>query len=320
MTSETVKQDLPDESAQSETAPETGRPEPRFRLADYAMLLKPRVMRLVVFTAWVGMLLAPGSIGLETGLVAILCIAIGAGASGAINMYFDRDIDVHMARTANRPIPAGRMRPHEALGFGVVLGIGSVATMALWVNIASASLLAVTILYYVFIYTLWLKRRTPQNIVIGGAAGAFPPMIGWVAVTGGIDANAMALFAIIFLWTPPHSWALALFRKGDYENAGVPMMPVVAGVDETKRQIVLYTVVMIASTFAPVALGMSGWLYGVGAAALGAEFMRRSWKLRHEDGTASARPLFFYSIMYLFAIFVLLLADKALQGALQTLI
>ena len=299
-------------SESTEATDASARPEPRFRVVDYAIILKPRVMSLVVFTAWVGLMLAPGSIGFEQSLVAVLCIAVGAGASGAINLWYDRDIDIRMARTANRPIPAGRMRAAEALVFGIVLSVGSVTTMWTWINAAAAVLLAVTILYYVFIYTMWLKRRTPQNIVIGGASGALPPMIGWAAVTGDIGAGALALFTIIFLWTPPHSWALALFRKGDYENAGVPMMPVVAGVEETKRQIVLYSVIMIAATFAPVGVGMSGWLYGIGVAALGVEFMRRAWKLMREDGVTSARPLFFFSIMYLFAIFVLLLADKAL--------
>jgi len=309
MTSEIIKdQATPTDGENRE------RPEPRFRLADYAIILKPRVMSLVVFTAWVGLMMAPGSIGIEQALVAVICIAVGAGASGAINMYYDRDIDVHMARTANRPIPAGRMRAWEALAFGVVLSIGSVVTMWIWNNHVAAILLGVTIAYYVFIYTMWLKRRTPQNIVIGGASGALPPMIGWAAVTGDVSLGAIALFSIIFLWTPPHSWALALFRKGDYENAGVPMMPVVAGVHETKRQILLYTVVMIAATFAPVAVGMSSWLYGIGVAGLGIEFMRRAWKLWREEGVATARPLFFFSIMYLFAIFVLLLADKALQS------
>lgn len=309
MSSETVKT-----PAAETDSPNSGRPEPRFRISDYGVILKPRVMSLVVFTAWVGLMMAPGSISLDAAIVAVICIAVGAGASGAINMYYDRDIDIHMTRTMNRPIPAGRMRAWEALAFGVVLSIGSVATMAIWVNNAAAILLAVTIAYYVFIYTMWLKRRTPQNIVIGGASGALPPMIGWAAVTGDVGAGAIALFAIIFLWTPPHSWALALFRRGDYENAGVPMMPVVAGERETKRQILLYTVIMIAATFSPVFVGMSGWLYGIGVAALGVEFMRRAVKLWREDGTESARPLFFFSIMYLFTIFVLLLADKALQS------
>ena len=202
--------------------------EPRFRLQDYALILKPRVMSLVVFTAFVGLLLAPGAIDSRTAFIAIVCIALGAGASGAINMWYDEDIDHVMKRTMNRPIPAGRMAPKEALIFGLALAFGSVGIMAWLVNIQASALLAITILYYVFIYTMWLKRRTPQNIVIGGAAGAFPPMIGWAAVTGDVGVGGIVLFAIIFFWTPPHSWALALFRRGDYEAAGVPMMPVVA--------------------------------------------------------------------------------------------
>lgn len=289
------------------------RTEPRFRLADYAIILKPRVMSLVVFTAWVGLMMAPGSIGIGNALVAVVCIAVGAGASGAINMYYDRDIDTCMARTMHRPIPAGRMRGWEALAFGAVLSVGSILMMALWINGAAAVLLALTILYYIFIYTIWLKRRTPQNIVIGGASGALPPMIGWASVTGDIGAEAIALFAIIFFWTPPHSWALALFRRGDYENAGVPMMPVVAGEKETKRQVVFYTAVMIIATLAPVAVGMSGWLYGIGVLVLGAGFIYRVWKLWREDGTSQARQLFFFSIIYLFSVFVMLLADKSLQ-------
>ena len=290
---------------------------PRFRAGDYAVLLKPRVMSLVVFTAGVGLALAPGSIDPLTGLAAILCIAIGAGASGAINMWYDRDIDLHMARTRLRPIPAGRMAPGPALAFGLVLGVGSVIAMGLMVNGAAAALLAITILYYVFIYTVWLKRRTPQNIVIGGASGALPPVIGWAAVTGDIGLGAIALFFIIFLWTPPHSWALALFRRGDYANAGVPMMPVVAGEAETKRQMVVYTALLVPVTLAPVAIGMSGLLYGVAAAVLGVEFMRRVWRVwRGVDGDKAAqdkaaKSLFLFSILYLFLIFVALLIDRA---------
>ncbi len=290
--------------------------EPRYRVVEYALILKPRVMSLVVFTGWVGMMLSPGSVSLDIALVAILCIAVGAGASGAINMWYDRDIDRIMARTANRPIPAGRLNAWEALCFGVALSIGSVITMATWVNTAAAVLLALTILYYVFIYTVWLKRRTPQNIVIGGASGALPPMIGWAAVTGDVGLGAIALFTIIFLWTPPHTWALALFRRGDYQNAGVPMLPVVAGEEETRRQIVLYTILMVASTALPVAIGMSGWLYGIGAAALGMEFLRRTWRMKKQADEAAARPLFLYSIFYLFMIFLLLLADKGMMSLL----
>ena len=286
--------------------------EHRFRLQDYAILLKPRVMSLVVFTAACGLILAPGAIALETAIVAIICVAAGAGASGAINMWYDQDIDRLMRRTQNRPIPAGRMAPKEALVFGSFLSVGSVLTMALLVNPTAAFLLALTILYYVFIYTIWLKRRTPQNIVIGGASGAFPPMIGWAAVSGDIGLGAIALFAIIFLWTPPHSWALALFRRGDYAAADVPMMPVVAGERETKRQILVYTVLLIAATLSPVAIGMSGAVYGIIAAGLGVEFWRRCWRVWKDDEAEerTARPLFLFSILYLFLIFVALLVDR----------
>lgn len=286
-------------------------PQPRFRLHDYALILKPRVMSLVVFTAFVGLILAPGSIDPKTAFIAVTCIAIGAGASGAINMWYDQDIDHIMTRTMNRPIPAGRMDPIEALLFGMALSLFSVAMMAWLVNGPAAALLAGTILYYVFIYTMWLKRRTPQNIVIGGAAGAFPPMIGWTAVTGDISLASIALFAIIFFWTPPHSWALALFRRGDYEAAGVPMMPVVVGEEETKRQMLIYTTLLVPVTLAPVLLQSSGLLYGIVAAVIGVEFWRRCWVLWKDEGVDKARPLFFFSIFYLFAIFAGLLIDKA---------
>lgn len=299
--------------------PSTDVPEPRFRITNYALLLKPRVMSLVVFTAAVGMFLAPDGIaviGPLTATIAVLCIAIGAGASGAINMWYDRDIDLHMLRTKNRPLPAGRLEPIEALAFGVFLAIGSVAAMAHWVNAISAVLLAATILYYVFIYTVWLKRRTPHNIVIGGASGALPPVIGWAAVTGDVGLDAVLLFAIIFLWTPPHTWALALFRRGDYEAAGVPMLPVVAGERETKRQMLIYTAILIPATLLPVMTGMSGAVYGVAALALGAGLARHSWRVWRDDsdmdGGKTARPMFFFTILYLFLIFVALLADRVL--------
>jgi len=290
---------------------ETMTPQPKFRLQDYALILKPRVMSLVVFTAFVGLLLAPGSIDPKTGFIAVICIAIGAGASGAINMWYDQDIDIIMKRTMNRPIPAGRMDPKEALFFGIALSILSIVMMAWLVNTLAAALLMITILYYVFIYTMWLKRRTPQNIVIGGAAGAFPPMIGWIAVTGTVDLGSLALFAIIFLWTPPHSWALALFRRGDYEAAGVPMMPVVAGEKETKRQILFYTAALIPASLITVMMDTSGLVYLVSAIGLGIEFWRRCWGLWKEEGVDRAKPLFFYSIFYLFMIFVALIIDRA---------
>ena len=288
-------------------------PAPRFRIADYAVLLKPRVMSLVVFTAITGLLLAPnppGSLSPLTGFFAVLCIALGAGASGAINMWYDRDIDQHMLRTKNRPLPAGRLEPREALIFGITLAAGSVTAMAVLVNTAAALLLALTILYYVFIYTVWLKRRTPQNIVIGGVSGALPPVIGWAAATGDVGLGAVVLFAIIFLWTPPHSWALALFRQGDYEAAGVPMLPVVSGIRETKRQMLLYTVALVPVTLLPVVIGISGAFYASAAAFLGFFFAHHMWQVwKDEDGTA-ARPMFFFSIIYLFLIFTAMLIDR----------
>ena len=280
-------------------------------LKDYVVLLKPRVMSLVVFTGLVGLILAPESMHPVLAAVAVLCIAVGAGASGAINMWYDEDIDQVMKRTMSRPIPAGRMLPKDALLFGLVLATGSVAIMAWFVNLMAAFLLAVTIHYYIFIYTIWLKRRTPQNIVIGGAAGAFPPMIGWAAVSGDIGLGSIALFAIIFLWTPPHSWALALFRRRDYEAAGIPMMPVVAGERATKSQILMYTAILLPATLVPVFSGICGALYGAVAIGIGIEFARRVWALWREDGIATAKPLFLYSILYLFLIFAAMIVDKA---------
>ena len=282
------------------------------RLLDYAVLLKPRVMSLVLFTALVGLLLAPGSIPLGTATIAVVCIAIGAGASGAINMWYDRDIDSQMERTMNRPLPAGRMHPRNALVFGTVLSILSVAAMAQFVNMASAWLLAVTIGFYVFIYTVWLKRRTPQNIVIGGASGAFPPMIGWAAVTGTVSWESVVLFAIIFLWTPPHFWALALYRSGDYERAGVPMMPVVAGTRRTKREILIYTQVLVPFTIAPAFLGMVTIPGGMMLAALALWFVRHGLAVWNSEGFDAPRAMFRYSILHLFLIFVVLLGDHYL--------
>ena len=278
-------------------------------LADYVALLKPRVMSLVVFTGVVGMMLAPGSPHPVLALVAVLCIATAAGASGAINMWYDRDIDALMTRTRDRPIPAGRMAPGAALGFGVVLAVGSVTVMALALNVAAAALLALTIAFYVFVYTIWLKRRTPQNIVIGGAAGAFPPMVGWAAATGEVTLGSIALFALIFMWTPPHFWALALYREGDYARAGVPMLPVVAGARETKKQILIYTALLIPVSLAPWALGIVGWAYGVIALALGGVFMALAVKIWFDDTERSARRTFLFSIIYLFALFAAMMAD-----------
>ena len=293
-------------------SPDNRMDQPRFRLQDYALILKPRVMSLVVFTAAVGLFLAPGEIPVLTSVIAILCIAVGAGASGAINMWYDQDIDHIMERTQKRPIPAGRVTPKEALTIGSILSIISVLVLYFYVNTPSAILLAITIFYYVFIYTMWLKRRTPQNIVIGGAAGAFPPMIGWMATSGDITTGPIVLFAIIFLWTPPHSWALALFRRGDYEAAGVPMMPIVAGDASTKKQMLIYTCLLIPTTLLPVFINMSGASYGITALVLGVEFFRRCFKLWQDDGIDKARPLFFFSILYLTFIFMALIIDKFL--------
>src|SRR5579872_356155 len=230
-------------------------------------------MSLVVFTGVVGLVMAPGHLHPFLAAVAILCIAVGAGASGAINMWYDRDIDRVMRRTASRPLPAGRMLPGEALGFGCVLAVGSVVVMGLAINWVASQLLALSIGFYVFVYTMWLKRRTPQNIVIGGAAGAFPPVIGWAAVTGSVDLLPLVLFAIVFFWTPPHFWSLALYANEDYQRAGVPMLPVVAGAKETRRQIVIYTLLLVPLSLLPWWMGFSGAVYGVAALVLGAGFL-----------------------------------------------
>ena len=296
----------------NEAADETAREEEtyRFRVADYANLLKPRVMMLVVFTAITGMALAPGEIPVWQGLLAILCIAVGAGASGAINMWYDRDIDQFMVRTQKRPIPAGKVDPTRALVFGVVLAAASVVVMFIGVNSQASGLLLFTILYYVFLYTMWLKRTTPQNIVIGGASGAFPPMIGWVSVTGTFSFESGILFLIIFLWTPPHTWALALFRSGDYERVGVPMMPVVVGSYRTKVQMLIYTLMLVPVTLVPGFIGMSGLLYTAGAGALGALFIHHCWKLLRDQEDRHAKPTFLFSILYLTLIFAFLLVDQ----------
>jgi protoheme IX farnesyltransferase len=270
-------------------------------------------MSLVVFTAWTGMMMAPGYIDPVTAFIAILCIAVAAGASGAINMWYDRDIDNIMIRTQNRPLPAGTLKPLEALGFGVFLSVASVSVMAIAVNTAAAGWLVTTIVYYVLIYTIWLKRRTPQNIVIGGAAGAFPPMIGWIAVTGGVEPNAWILFMIIFLWTPPHTWALALYRSGDYEAAGIPMMPVVVGHRKTAIQMLIYTAILVPVTLLPTFLGISGRVYMTAAIVLGIGFLRQAIIVLKDDDIQKARKMFFFSIFYLFMIFVFLLVDKSLM-------
>jgi protoheme IX farnesyltransferase len=280
-------------------------------VADYVALLKPRVMSLVVFTAFAGLYLAPGTLHPVIALSAILCIALGAGASGAINMWYDRDIDAVMTRTRQRPLPAGRLEPGQALGFGVVLAVGAVAMMGLSVNWAAAALLALTIAFYVFVYTIWLKRRTPQNIVIGGAAGAFPPMVGWAAVTGDIAIGSIVLFAIIFMWTPPHFWALSLYRRGEYEKAGVPMLPVVAGVAETRRQILLYTLLLAPLGVLPAVIGMASWAFGAVAAVLGLTFVALAVGVLRERGETYARRTFAFSLLYLALLFAALIIDRA---------
>ena len=284
-------------------------------IGDFVALLKPRVMSLVVFTAVAGMVLAPGALHPVLAAIAVLCIAVGAGAAGAINMWYDRDIDAVMARTSTRPLPAGRMTPGDALGFGAVLAVGSVSVMALAVNWTAAALLALTIAFYVFVYTIWLKRRTPQNIVIGGAAGAFPPMIGWAAVTGDVGLGAIALFALIFMWTPPHFWALSLYRSGDYAAAGIPMLPVVSGPDETKRQILLYALLLVPVSLVPTVLGIAGLAYGAVAAAMSAVFLALAWQVRRRDGHAGAPRLFAFSILYLFVLFAAMIAERMAAGA-----
>ena len=291
------------------------RTTPGAAVADYIEILKPRVMSLVTFTGLVGLVVAPGHIHPVLAGVAVLCIAVGAGAAGAINMWYERDIDALMRRTAGRPLPAGRMMPGEALGFGAVLATGAVLVMGLAANWVAAELLALTIGFYVLVYTIWLKRRTPQNIVIGGAAGAFPPIIGWAAVTGDIGWGAIALFAIIFFWTPPHFWALSLYRSGDYATAGVPMLPVIAGPRQTKRQMLLYTLLLWPVTAAPWLLGVAGSLYGAGAILLNGVFTGAAIQVWRDSGERSARRMFALSLLYLFLIFSLLLLDRT-RGAL----
>ena len=281
------------------------------RVGDFLQLLKPRVMSLVVFSGIAGMVAAPGHLHPLLAAVAVLCIAVGAGASGAINMWYDRDIDAVMSRTCRRPIPAGRIEPSEAAGFGVVLAIGSVGLMGLAINWLAGGLLATAILFYVFVYTMWLKRRTPQNIVIGGAAGAFPPMIGWAAVTGHLALAPIMLFLLIFMWTPPHFWALALFRAGDYAKAGVPMLPVVAGARATKVQMLIYTLVLFPIALAPWALGIAGNLYGAAAVVLGGFFILAAVSVFRDRTDRSAKRMFAFSILYLFLLFALIITDRA---------
>jgi protoheme IX farnesyltransferase len=281
---------------------------------DYFELMKPRVMSLVVFTALVGLMIAPGHLHPVLAFTALLCIAVGAGAAGALNMWYDADIDAVMKRTAGRPIPAGHVQPGEALAFGATLAAFSVVTLGLLVSWLAAALLAFTIAFYVFVYTMWLKRRTPQNIVIGGLAGALPPAIGWAAVTGSLALPPLVLVAIIFLWTPPHFWALALYRNEDYTRAGVPMLPVVRGKPETRRQIVMYTVLVAASGVAPASLGFAGPLYLAVSASLGLWFLLQSVRVACErdiEGEPQAKRLFGISILYLFSLFAALIVERA---------
>ena len=280
-------------------------------VGDYIELMKPRVMSLVVFTALVGLLIAPGHVHPVIAFTALLCIAVGAGAAGALNMWYDADIDARMTRTAGRPIPQGRVTPGEAAGFGLTLAVFSVVTLGLLVNLVAASLLAFTILFYVVIYTMWLKRSTPQNIVIGGAAGALPPIIGWAASTGGVAVEPIVLFLIIFFWTPPHFWALSLYRTEDYARAGIPMLPVVAGEAATRRQIVIYTLILAPLGVAPWLLGYAGPLYGVAAIVTGAAMIALALRVYGEkSGYTASKQMFAFSILYLFLLFAVLLVDR----------
>jgi heme o synthase len=282
-------------------------------VSDYIALLKPRVMSLVVFTALVGLMIAPGHFHPVLAFTSILCIAVGAGASGALNMWYEGDIDALMSRTANRPIPRGRITAPEALAFGMTLAFFSVMTLGILVNWYAGALLAFTIFFYVVIYTMALKRWTAQNIVIGGAAGALPPVVAWAAATGSLSVEPLLLFLIIFFWTPPHFWALALFRTDDYARAGVPMLPVVAGPDATRLQILLYTIVLVAVAAAPWPLGYFDAVYGVTSLVLGAGMLLLAVRVyRHREGREALRAprkLFAFSILYLFALFATLLLE-----------
>lgn len=290
-------------------------------VADYIALLKPRVMSLVVFTALVGLVIAPGHFHPVLAVTSILCIAVGAGASGALNMWYDADIDALMSRTANRPVPRGRILPGEALAFGLTLSFFSVMTLGILVNWLAGGLLAFTIFFYVVIYTMWLKRWTAQNIVIGGAAGALPPVVAWAAATGSLSPEPILLFLIIFLWTPPHFWALALFRTDDYQRANVPMLPNVAGPDATRLQILLYTILLVAVAASPWPLGYFSAIYGVTSLALGAGMLWYAVRVyRYRTGSAALRAtrgLFKFSILYLFALFAVLLAEVVVSAVVR---
>jgi protoheme IX farnesyltransferase len=293
---------------------------------DWIALLKPRVMSLVVFSGLVGLLVAPGALRMHPVLAAtaILCIAVAAGAAGAINMWYDRDIDAVMRRTAKRPIPDGRIAPAAALAFGLWLSVGSVVLMWMATNAVAAAALAGSIGFYVFVYTMWLKRRTPQNIVIGGAAGAFPPVIGWAAVTGDVTLVPILMFAIIFFWTPPHFWALSLWAHDDYARAGVPMLPVTAGARETRRQVMIYTVLLVPVGLAPWAVGFSSLAYAAVAVVLGAMFLRHALAVLRDSQDEAGRSLtkdapakacFRFSLTYLFVLFAALAVDRLAFGA-----
>ncbi|PKB25980.1 protoheme IX farnesyltransferase [Novosphingobium kunmingense] len=287
---------------------------------DFFALTKPRVMSLVIFTGLCGLLAAPVAIDPILGFTAILCIAVGAGGSAALNQWWEADLDAQMKRTAQRPLPAGRMDRTVARDFGIGLSVGSVLVMGLAVSWLAAAILALSIIYYSVVYTIWLKPRTPQNIVIGGGAGAFPPMIGWIAATGDVTLMPVLLFAIIFFWTPPHFWALALFVETDYAKAGIPMMPVVAGHQSTRRQILVYAVLLLPLTMAPFWLGVAGWLYGISALVLSGLFLLLALRVAVFRGGAAdddMRPekrLFGFSVIYLFALFAMLVADRFLIG------
>jgi protoheme IX farnesyltransferase len=283
-------------------------------VADFVALMKPRVMFLVVFTALVGLVAAPGSMHPVLAVAALICIAAGAGAAGALNMWYDADIDAAMTRTVGRPIPRGRVTADEARSFGAVLAIFSVICLGLMANWLAAALLALTIGFYVFVYTMWLKRTTPQNIVIGGAAGAVPPMIGWAAATGGVSLESFILFLIIFVWTPPHFWALALLRTSDYARAKVPMLPVVSGPDATRRQILIYSIVLAPVGMLPAIIGLGGTLYMLAASVLGSLFVVMAldcYRMREgEEAGRAAKNLFAYSVLYLFLLFAVILVEQ----------
>jgi heme o synthase len=306
----------------SDTSWTTRADAPEAQFGDYVTLLKPRVMRLVVFTALVGLVAAPLAVHPVIAFASLVCIAVGAGASGALNMWYDWDIDARMRRTARRPIPAGLVTREEALAIGLTLSVFSVVMLALFANPFAAALLAFTIFFYVVVYSMWLKRATPQNIVIGGAAGAFPPMIGWAVATGSVAAESVLMFLVIFLWTPPHFWALALFRNDDYARAGVPMLPVVAGARATRAQIFAYALILLPVAVGIGFTGIGGPVYAAGATVLSLLFARSAFALWRRDEAAAAadghraeKRFFGFSILYLFLIFGLILVEAVLAAA-----